>query len=117
MKKTTEDLIEMVTVRLYNIDDTHIVHDILKNLAETFKEPADSYRSVKLCRNEQIENDWAIYIQHPLTERDGKKDNKSDLAVSLAEMLRDVGLVNHSIWKPCDTQDINNLICKPQNTL
>lgn len=108
MKQTSDDLIEMITIRLYNIGDTHIVHDMLKELAETFKKKDASYQSIRLCKSEQVENDWAIYFKHPAST--AMINKKSDLAVRLAETLRDIGLVNHTVWKPCDTRDIDELM-------
>ena len=72
MKQKTEDLIEMITVRLYNIGDAHVVHEMLKEIAEKVQQPASSNRFVRLCKSEQVENDWAIYLQHPTTEKNGK---------------------------------------------
>ena len=98
MKQTTDDLIEMITVRLYNIGDAHVVHEMLKQIAAKVHQPASPSRFFRLCKSEQVENDWAIYLHHPTTEKKGT----TDLAISLAEMLRHIGLVNHTIWKPWD---------------
>ena len=42
---------------------------------------------------------------------------KTDLAISLAEMLRNVGLVNHTIWKPLKFKERVPIKRYPQQTL
>jgi len=106
MKKITNEVIEMITVRLYSMGDTHAVQEILEEMTEAFKDPVSSHRSIRLYKSEEVENDWAIYLNHPATE----KNKKSDLARRLVETLRSFGLVNHTVWKPCDTQEIDALL-------
>ena len=106
MKKTTQGLIEMIIVRLNSISDADVVQRIFIEMAEAFRQPAYQLRSVRLCKSEQVENDWAIYLHHPAKKGDGKPG----LAVSLAEMLRSVGLVHHTVWRSCDAGDIGEIL-------
>ena len=52
--------------------------------------------TVPLFHNELVENDWAIYFNRPAIA----KSEKSEPAIMLSEMFRNVGLVNHTLWKP-----------------
>lgn len=103
MKTNTDDLIEMITVRLNNYVDTHIVQETLKDLVDAFGQPGYRLRAARLYKSSQVDNDWAIYLYSP----PDKRAVKSSLAISLADALRNLGLVHHTVWRPCDTDDLD----------
>ena len=102
MKKATDDLTEIIIVRLNIVSDATVVQEILKNMTEVFRQPLHQLRSVMFYRSSLVENEWAIVLRCPSIEKDGK----SDLAVSLTESLRRIGLVHHMVWKTFDVCDV-----------
>ena len=92
--------IEMITVRL-NSGTEEQFQKILRHVAEGVRLGKCQAQSVRFFRNEQIPNDWAIQL-HYQTVENGKK---SPLAIRLAEALRSVGLVNHTVWAPHSMND------------
>ena len=106
MKKTTKGLTEMIIVRLNKISDGDAVQGIFLEMTAALKQPAYQPGSACLLRSASVENEWAIYLHHPEKEGEGK----SDLAENLAGMLRSVGLVHRTIWKPCEVEDCNELL-------
>jgi hypothetical protein len=101
MKETAESQTEMIIVRVYSIRDTHAVHDILKEISELSKRKENCHRAIFLCKSEDVESDWAICFQNSAIE----DHRKSVLAIYVAEMLRSVGLVNHTVWKLYDARN------------
>jgi hypothetical protein len=101
MKKTAESQTEMIIVRVYSISDTHAVHDILKEISELSKRKEHRHHAIFLCKNEDIESDWAVCFQNSAIE----DYRKSVLTTYVEEMLRTVGLVNHTVWKLYDARD------------
>lgn len=105
MKTNTNELIEMISLRLNSYGDTHIFQEILNDLSDVFRQPGYPFRSARLYKSSQVDNDWAIYLRSPSAET----GVKSSLAISLAEALRTVGLVHHTVWMPCDTSELNKI--------
>ncbi|MGD9826267.1 hypothetical protein [Desulfobacter sp.] len=101
MKKTAESRTEMIIVRVYSISETHALHEILKEISELSKTNENSHHAIFLCKNEHVESDWAVCFQNSAIEG----HRKSVLATYVAEMLRSVGLVNHTVWKLYDARD------------
>lgn len=93
--------VEMITVRL-NYGNTERFLEILRHVAEGVRMEKCQARSVSFLQNGQTPGDWAILMHYPAMQDGGK----SPLAIHLAEALRSVGLVNHTVWIPCTVDGI-----------
>lgn len=103
MKTNSNDLIEMITVRLNTCGDLKILNQILRELEGGFTHPGGGSGTAGIYRNGQVDSDWSICLRYP----SGEKVEKSPLAINLAEILRPAGLVNHSVWLPCDESHLS----------
>jgi len=101
MKTKNDDCIEIITVRLNACGDTRAFQTVLQELLKASAEESEPV-SIELYKSEQVENDWAIHLRHPVAVRGGK----SPLGINLAEVLHSVGLVHHKTWK---SKKINSL--------
>lgn len=100
MNETPDDMVEMICVRLNRTNDPNVVKNIVKDWADLLMQPSCQLQIAKLFKNRHVDNDWAIYLQFFPSEKDGK----SIPAISLADALRTVGLVHHTVWHPCDME-------------
>ena len=82
--------IEIVQVRLFDVNDGNLVMDAFHQIAR--ERPGSR---VNLYRSGTVSNDWSIYFWEP--SFDGS-DSKSSPATCLAESLRQLGFVNHTLW-------------------
>ena len=74
---------------------------------EFIKNICHSYRGKAyfcIFRNEKLPGDIGIYIIH---KSNNKETLPSNMGLSLASVLREYGMVEHSIWKEqCSTKEI-----------
>jgi hypothetical protein len=98
-KKGSEDqleadmyAIEMIQVRLFDVNDGAKVIDAFNRITQ--KPPPFQ---TALFQNAAVGNDWSICFWKPTA---GDFELKSPEAVSFAESLRSIGLVDHSLWVP-----------------
>lgn len=87
------NVLETVMVRLYDLNSAPLVKAVLLHLPiATTLAPI----RIDLFRNVAVQNDWQIQILRPAGRIIA---DKSPFAASLAETLRPIGRVHHSIWK------------------
>ena len=62
MKKTTQERLEMIIIRLNRIYPEERIKEIFKEAAKLFKESGYPVHRFSLCKSEQVENDWAVWL-------------------------------------------------------
>lgn len=82
--------IEIVQVRLFDVNDGNLVMDAFHQIARERPESR-----INLYRSGTVSNDWSIYF---LGADPNGSESKSSEAVCLAENLRQLGFVNHTLW-------------------
>ncbi len=83
--------IEEVQVRLFDVNDGDIVIDAFKQL------PQKGQRfQAGLYQSDTVANDWSIIFWKSNAKG---IDSKCAEAIYLAESLRQIGLVHHSVWR------------------
>ncbi|MCG8641690.1 MAG: hypothetical protein MI862_18310 [Desulfobacterales bacterium] len=102
MKKTTQERLEMIIIRLNRIYPEERIKEIFKEAAKLFKESGYPVHRFSLCKSEQVENDWAVWL-HCSETKEGMEPGGTE---QLSRMLRSVGLIHHSIWKTCESVEI-----------
>ena len=93
MNQTTKGRIDMIVVRLNRIVDSHVVRELFTEMVE---QTALLHSSARLCKSEQVENDWAVWLHHPAVE------GKPAIVENLVEALGTLGIVHHTVWICCD---------------
>ena len=84
---------EIITLRTSETPVKEVVADILKSVGanSSMGKPA----KLKLFSHATVESDLSSHIQWEATSMDR---GKSLLGFELVDMLREFGLVNHSVW-------------------
>lgn len=59
---------------------------------------ASEIKEVKIYRHLKLENDVAIHLHR---KPGGSENNLSNIGLRLASLLKDLGMVSHSIWSEC----------------
>ena len=85
--------IEIIHLRLAGSGPEDLV-DIIRRSIGSGSELMD----IRIYRHSKLKNDLAIHL-HRKTSKD--KDGASDIGVRLTALLKDYGMVDHSIWKEC----------------
>ena len=84
--------IEVVQVRLFDVKDGELVIDAFNRIPpKALRFRAALYQSAKVA------NDWSICFPKSNTNDTALK---SPEAIGLAESLRSIGFVDHSLWLP-----------------
>lgn len=84
--------VEVIQVRLFDVNDGDKVIDAFNRITQ-----APQPSQVSLYQNAKVGNDWSICYWKPSTYG---LEVKSPEAAGLAESLRTIGLVDHSLWLP-----------------
>ena len=87
--KTTE----IIHLRLAGSGPEDLVDIIRRSIGS-----APELMDVRIYRHSKLKNDLAIHL-HRETDKD--KDGISDIGVRLTALLKDYGMVEHSIWTQC----------------
>ena len=83
--------IEEVQVRLFDVNDGDIVIDAFKQLPQK-----GQLFQAGLYQSDTVANDWSIFFWKSNAKG---IDAKCAEAIYLAESLRQIGLVHHSVWR------------------
>ena len=96
--------IEEVQVRLFDVNDGDIVIEAFNQL------PQKGQRfQAGLYQSDTVANDWSIFFWKSNAKG---IDSKCAEAIYLAESLRQIGLVHHSVWSRMEAPT-NAGACKP----
>ncbi|WP_373500361.1 hypothetical protein [Desulfococcus sp.] len=93
----SERCLEIISIRLYDPADRMKIMDVLERTAG--RSPAVRF---SLFRNAAVEGDWAIHMWRPPVSREGCKSQE---ALCLSELLKELGLVHHGVWLPAGKED------------
>jgi hypothetical protein len=82
--------LEIIELRAAQIDQKVLNHQVALLLSETqFHAPVNVYINVR------VETDWSIHLHHYNEQADPRG---SEFALRLKAILKDYGIVNHSMW-------------------
>lgn len=82
--------LEILELRAVHFDQ-NLLHQQIARLLDDMK----NEREIAIYINVRIETDWSIHIQHESGEIE---PHGSEVGRRLKEILKEFGLVNHSIW-------------------
>ncbi len=82
--------LEIIEVRAVQIDKK-----ILNQKVALLQDDTHSNESVKIYVNVRLETDWSIHLLHNSKQANPRG---SDIALRFKEVLKEFGIVNHSIW-------------------
>ncbi len=82
--------LEIIELRAVHIDQNLLNQQIASLLDELKNENA-----INIYVNIRVETDWSIHVQH---ESKKFEEQGSEVGKRLKAMLKEFGLVNHSIW-------------------
>ncbi len=85
--------IEIIHLRLAGNGPENLV-DIIRDSVGSVPALAD----VRIYRHSKLRNDLAIHLHR---ETAGANSGFSDVGIRLASLLRDHGMVEHSVWAEC----------------
>jgi len=82
--------LEIIELRAVHIDQ-HALHQQIAWLLNKMKED----KVVKIYIKVRVDTDWSIHVQH---DSEKVETHGSEVARRLREIIKQFGLVNHSIW-------------------
>lgn len=89
------DWVEIINARVADGAAHRELKELFRELC--FQVEADREKMVRftLYRNGLVENDWSIHL---CWNSEHKPAEKSELGLKLAELLRPIAMVDHTIW-------------------
>lgn len=88
---------EVIHVRLYNQKNANKIMETLSRIRESFAVHTHLYRDAFL------DSDWAIHVESSAAPL---RHGKSPEANCLTDLLRGIGLVNHTVWVPVSSDTV-----------
>jgi hypothetical protein len=82
--------LEIIELRAVHIDQHELQQQIAHLLDEVKNENA-----IRIYVNVRVETDWSVHVQH---DSEKAEAHGSKVGRRLKEILKESGLVNHSIW-------------------
>ncbi len=95
MKEKTKRWIEIISVRLFNIDHRDVIHDIFWEVSAGRSLVPAKAVAAELYVNNHVKTDWSIYLYRSVLDA---PPSKTCLGLNIAEAFGSLGLVNHSVW-------------------
>lgn len=89
--------VEIISLRCLTNIDALFVDELLKGISETDSatDTPEHLVEIRVYRHSIVENDLSIHIYW---ESEPGGQDKSPLGLRFSSALRDLGLVNHSLW-------------------
>ena len=89
--------VEIITLRSPAIIDTQFLDELLKGVSESNfpSSTAKQLVEIRTYHHSMVETDLSIHIYW---ESEPGTQNKSPLGLRLSSALRNLGLLNHSVW-------------------
>lgn len=87
--------LEIISVRLSDPANQQAVQDIFAQANPELAKESGQAGHVELYINTKNETDWSIYLYRRQQAKDAAK---TTLGLNIAEALRSLGLVNHTLW-------------------
>jgi hypothetical protein len=97
--------VEIISLRCAGNIDTRFIDELLKGVSES-DSPTDTPTQlveIKIYRHSVIETDLSIHIYW---KSEPGSQNKSPLGLRFCSALRNLGLLNHSIWVETATLEV-----------
>lgn len=88
--------LEIVNVRLAKYEEGQTIINILRSLLDDQVSQTCGSQTVSLLYNSKIGTDWSIHLTGAF---DKSNLEKSTLGLSIADILVNKGIINHSVWK------------------
>ena len=82
--------LEIIELRAAQMDQKILNHQVAMLLCET-----QFYSPINVYINVRVETDWSIHLHHHSEQADPRG---SEFAIRLKEILKEYGIVNHSMW-------------------
>jgi hypothetical protein len=82
--------LEIIHLRLGG-NSQHGLIEVIRKSIDSENDPLEA----RIYRHASLENDLAVHLHREIA---GKSDHSSDLGVRLASVLREHGMVEHSVW-------------------
>ncbi len=89
--------VEIISLRCPSNIDTRLMDELLKDVNE-FDSPTDTsthLEKIKIYRHSVVETDLSIHIHW---KSESGIQNKSPLGLRFSSALKNLGLLNHSVW-------------------
>jgi hypothetical protein len=89
--------VEIISLRCPSNIDTRLMDELLKDVNE-FDSPTDTsthLEKIKIYRHSVVETDLSIHIHW---KSESGTQNKSPLGLRFSSALKNLGLLNHSVW-------------------
>lgn len=87
--------IEIINARLAFPSDTAEAERLIADIRNSLMADEDKNVKLMIYRGLFVDSDWAIHLHR---ETPGKPSGRTGLGIRLAETIRSVALVDHSIW-------------------
>jgi len=85
--------LEIITLRSCGYVDTQIVDEVLREAVGA--DAAEHFLEIRIYHHSVVDTDLSVHIYGKSTE--GSR-HKSPLGLIISQALRNLGLVNHSVW-------------------
>lgn len=90
---------EVITVRSA-VRDSEYIDTFVQELVSKVKNETNHKTTLQVFRHEKLDSDICIVLLHT---GKNKKAGESVLGLHLATALKEVGLVNHAVWRKIDS--------------
>jgi hypothetical protein len=89
--------VEIISLRCPGNIDTRFIDELLKSVSELDSPPDTSthLEEIKIYRHSVVETDLSIHIRW---KSESGSQKKSPLGLRFSSALKDLGLLNHSVW-------------------
>jgi hypothetical protein len=106
--------VEIISLRCSANVDVRFVDGLLKEVSES-DSPTDSPNhlvEIRAYRHSAVETDLSIHIHW---ESEKESQYKSPLGLRFSSALRNLGLLNHSVWVETTAREINHRLERSAN--
>lgn len=89
--------VEIISLRCATNINTSFVNELLKGISESdsAKDTPEHLVEIRIYHHSMVETDLSIHIYW---ESESGSPDKSPLGLRFSSALRDLGLLNHSVW-------------------
>jgi hypothetical protein len=96
IKRVTGDTVRMKWLETIELRAVHIDRRLLNQHIALLGKENNSKTTIRVYRNTGVESDWCIHLLH---ESDKPVRGGSVTAVRLKEALKELGMINYSMWE------------------
>lgn len=96
MQKTENKWIEIISVRLFSLENRDRVREIIDHVGSGRCPVTGKAISAELYVNQALEMDWSIHL---IRSGIDAPPDKTSLGSNIAELFASLGIINHSVWE------------------